>query len=156
MARTPRYIPDYQIRINGQDLPRALRSSITSVRYQDGRNAADRVEIQVANSNLRWLQTHIRGLGFQPFPTAVAVGPLGRLDAAPDGLFDIDNTVSLAMGYTTDPLEDMFLGEITGVQASFPSGGMPTMTLVAHDYLNRLSRGSYGRGFGPLTDAVVA
>jgi hypothetical protein len=30
------------------------------------------------------------------------------------------------------------------------------MTLVAHDYLNRLSKGSYARGFGPLADALVA
>jgi len=129
---------------------------VTSVRYQDGRNAADRLEIGLANANLRWLQTHIRGLGFQPFPTGIAVGPLGRADAGPEGLFDVDNTVSLAIGYAPDPLEEVFLGEVTGVQASFPGGGVPSMTLVAHDYLNRLSRGSYARGFGPLADAVVA
>ncbi len=156
MVSSPRYVPDYRIRINGQDIPRALRSSVTSVRYQDGRNAADRLEIGLANANLRWLQTHIRGLGFPPFPTGIAVGPLGRVDAGPEGLFDIDNTVSLAMGYAPDPLEEMFLGEVTGVQASFPGSGAPSMTLVAHDYLNRLSRGSYARGFGPLADAVVA
>lgn len=156
MATPARYVPDYRIRINGQDIPRALRSSVTSVRYQDGRNAADRLEIGLANANLRWLQTHIRGLGFQPFPTGIAVGPLGRADAGPEGLFDVDNTVSLAIGYAPDPLEEVFLGEVTGVQASFPGGGVPSMTLVAHDYLNRLSRGSYARGFGPLADAVVA
>jgi hypothetical protein len=49
----------------------------------------------------------------------------------------------------------MFLGEVTGINVNFPNGGMPTMTLVAHDYLNRLSRGSYARGFGPLADALV-
>jgi hypothetical protein len=104
---------------------------------------------------LRWLQTHIRGLGFQPFPTGVKLGPIGRLDAAPEGTFDLDNKLSLKMGYAGDELEDMFLGEVTGVEASFPNGGMPTMSLVAHDYLNRLAQGSYARGFGPLADALV-
>jgi hypothetical protein len=40
-----------------------------SVSYQDGVNEADRVEVELANTNLRWLQNHIRGLGFRPFPT---------------------------------------------------------------------------------------
>jgi len=30
------------------------------------------------------------------------------------------------------------------------------MTLVAHDYLHRLSEGSYSRGFGPLPDFIIA
>jgi phage protein D len=155
MARYARYAPEFKLRINDADLTAALRSSIASVRYQDGINAADRVEVSFANANLRWLQNHIRGLGFRPFPTGVGVGPFGRLDAAPEGTFDIDNKISLSMGYAPDPLEDMFLGEITGINVNFPNGGMPTMTLVAHDYLNRLSRGSYARGFGPLADALV-
>ncbi len=155
MARYPRYTPEFRVQINDNNLPAALQASITSVRYQDGVNAADRVEIGIANTNLRWLQTHIRGLGFRPFPAGVKLGPVGRLDAAPEGTFDLDNKLSLAVGYAPDPLEEMFLGEITGVQVSFPSGGMPTMTLVAHDYLHRLTQGKYARGFGPLADALV-
>jgi hypothetical protein len=50
----------------------------------------------------------------------------------------------------------MFIGEITGVEANFPTGGMPAMTLVAHDFLHRLSPGKYARGFGPLPDFLVA
>jgi phage protein D len=156
MARYAQYAPNYNLRINNADLTAGLRSSVISVRYQDGINAADRVEVSFANANLRWLQNHIRGLGFQAFPTGVAVGPIGRLDAAPEGTFDLDNKLSLEMGYAPDPLEAMFLGEVTGVNVNFPNSGMPTMTLVAHDYLNRLSRGSYARGFGPLADALVA
>src|SRR5215216_1177039 len=156
MARYAQYAPNYKIRINDTDLTAALRSSVISVRYQDGINASDRVEVSFANANLRWLQNHIRGLGFQPFPTGIAVGPIGRLDAAPEGTFDIDNKLSLEMGYAPDPLETMFLGEVTGVNVNFPNSGMPSMTLVAHDYLNRLAKGSYARGFGPLADALVA
>lgn len=150
------YAPEYRVKINGNELPAALRGSITSVTYQDGVNAADRVEIGIANTDLRWVQEHIRGLGFQPFPTGLKVGALGIANPGPDGAFDIDNKVSLALGYASSSLEDVFLGEVTGVQVTFPSGGMPSLTLVAHDYLHRLAQGTTARGFGPLADALVA
>jgi phage protein D len=137
-------------------MPAGVRASVTNIRYQDGKQAADRLEIGIANPNLRWLQSHIRGLGFRPFPTRVKIGPAHGVDVAPEGTFDIDNKISLAMGYAPDPLEEMFLGEVTGVQVNFPNGGMPTMTLVAHDYLHRLSKGKYARGFGLLPDFLIA
>lgn len=150
-----RFAPEFRVTINGQELPSALRSFVTSVRYQDGTQAADRVEVGIANVDLRWLQQHIKGLGFQPFPTGISMGPL-HASAAPEGLFDIDNTLRLSLGYAPDSLEEVFKGDITGVDASFPSGGMPTMTIVAHDYLHRMSEGKYARGFGPLPDALIA
>jgi hypothetical protein len=33
---------------------------------------------------------------------------------------------------------------------------MPTVTIVALDRLNRLAHGTYGRGFGPVPDALIA
>ncbi|MBE2222493.1 MAG: hypothetical protein IAF02_13180 [Anaerolineae bacterium] len=157
MAQFPRYAPEYAIEINGEQLPTAVRAAVAGITYQDGQNAADRVEVSLANHDLRWLQSHIRGLGFQPFPTNVRLGPGGAaLTGQGDGLFDIDNKLVLSLGYAPDPLEKVFEGEVTGLQVSFPNGGMPGMTLVAHDYLNRLTRGSYARGFGPLADALVA
>jgi phage protein D len=154
-AAALRYAPEFRLEINGEPAPAALRHAITSVRYEDGVGAADRVEIGVANVDLRFLQKHIRGLGVRPFPTAVRLGP-SKLTPGPDGLFDVDNKVSLAIGYAPGPLEEVFKGEITGVEASFAGGGVPSMTIVAHDYLNRLARGQYARGFGPLPDALIA
>lgn len=155
MTRYPVYAPDFQIQINGDPMPAAVRSVVTSVRYQDGRNASDRVEVDIANPDLRWLQEHIRGLGFQPFPTAVKIGPVQAVNFA-EGTFDIDNKLELSMGYAPDPLEYMFKGEVTGIQVSFPNGGMPSLTLVAHDYLQRLAEGTYAGGFGFLPDYLVA
>lgn len=153
---TARYVPAFDLRINGRQLPADLRASITSVRYEDGVNAADRVEVGIANTDLRWLQSHIRGLGFQPFPTGVRIGPVTAVSAGAEGSFDIDNKVELALGYAPEALEHVFKGEVTGVAVSFPNSGIPTMTLTAHDYLHRLSQGTAARGFGPLADALVA
>jgi len=181
------YVPQFKIAINGEEIPDALRAAITSVRYEDGiasmvgafdaesRAGADRVEIEFANTDLRWLQHHIRGIGFRPFPTDVKIGPARirnvsayalspaagiaqqlLLAETPEGLFDLDNKLELSVGYASGPLKEMFLGEITGVEANFPSDGMPNMRLVAHDYLHRLADGQYARGFGPLPDWVIA
>ena len=150
-----RYAPEFALRINGAEIPAALRSNITSVRYEDGSVEADRLEVGIANVDLRWLSKHIRGLGVYPAISAVRIGPVTAA-GAPDGLFDVDSTVELSMGYAPGPLDPMFDGEVTGVTASFPNGGMPTMTLVAHDRLHRLTEGSYSRGFGPIPDAVIA
>ena len=185
----PKYAPEFAIAINGSPIPASLRASITSVRLEDGvpsmldhtdeeglLNAADRVEIEIANVDLRWLQNHVRGLGFQPFPTDLKIGPARVKNASalvfgvvpaviqqvlaediPDGLFDIDNKLTLSMGYAPDTLEPMFLGEITGIEADFPNSGMPTMRVVAHDYLHRLADGKYARGFGTfLPDWLIA
>ncbi len=155
MSPHARYVPDYEVRINGEPLPAAVRATVASVRYEDGRNAADRVEIELGNPDLRWLQRHIRGLGFRP-PSGFDIGPVRVAQAAPAGTFDLDNSLTLALGYLPGPLSPMFEGEVTGVEASFPSGGMPTLRLVAHDKLNRLSRGSGAGAFGFLPDFLVA
>jgi phage protein D len=151
----PAYVPDFEVRLGGRELPATVRGAVTSVRYQDGTNVADRVELALANPDLRWLQEHIRGLGFQPFPTGVKLGPIHAPDAGAEGMFDLDTRLELSMGYAGE-LEDLFEGELTGINVAFPGGGMPSMTLVAHDYLHRLGQGTVGRGFGPLPDFVIA
>jgi phage protein D len=153
---SPQFVPDYAITINGTQIPTSLQSSIASVVFESGINAADRVEVAVANPGLQWLQSHINGLGFLPFPTNVRIGPIQTSNFNGTGLFDMANKLSLSIGYADQMLADVFEGEITGIEVSLPSDGMPMLTIVAHNYLNRLAQGSYGRGFGPLPDALIA
>lgn len=150
------YAPDFRLAINGAPVPAELRATVTSVKYTDGRNAADRVEIALANPDLFWLRRHIKGTGFAPVPTRLP-GPVGTEHSiTPIGLLDIDNQLSLALGYVDSGLANMFDGEITGISATFPNSGMPTVTIVAHDKLNRLSAGKVQRGFGLLPDFLIA
>ncbi len=150
------YAPDFRLAINGAPVPAELRATVTSVKYTDGRNAADRVEIALANPDLFWLRRHIKGMGFAPFPTRLP-GPVGTdHSVTPSGLLDIDNAVGLSMGYSDSGLVHMFDGEVTGISATFPNSGMPTVTIVAHDKLNRLTAGRVQRGFGLLPDFLIA
>jgi phage protein D len=155
-AASVQFVPDYSLDINGEKVPAALKSSIAGITFDSGLNAADRVEIAIANPGLEWLQSHISGLGFQPFPTNVRLGPFQTPNLNGAGLFDMGNKVELSLGYTDQPLTHVFKGEITGIEVSLTAGGMPMMTIVAHNYLNRLNTGSYARGFGPLPDVVIA
>jgi phage protein D len=151
-AVAPRLVPDYDIQINGAEIPSALRASISSIVFDDGLDSSDRVEIQIANPNLQWLQDHIQGLGFN----GTGALPVPTPGVNSTGLFDIENKLTLSLGYVDTGVQEVFQGEVTGLDLNFPASGMPTVTLVAQDYLNRLSQGSYGRGFGPLPDFAIA
>jgi phage protein D len=138
VARYPTYAPSYTVRIDGRLLPTAMRASITSLRYQDGLEGADRVELVLANEDLQWLDH-----------------PLLQVDAG----------LELDIGYAGTALETVFVGEITGVEAAFPSGAVPTVTVVSHDFLQRLTVGAKDRAFAlslpcigkfPLPDPYVA
>jgi hypothetical protein len=137
MARYSTYAPAFDLKINGGPLPGALQASIISVNYQDGMEGADRVEVSFANPNLQWLD---------------------------HPLLQVDNGFKLSIGYAPDPLEEVFVGEITGVEPSFPASGMPTIKVVAQDFLQRLTHGKVDRAFYvsipkidffPLPDIVV-
>jgi phage protein D len=132
------YTPDYRLTIDGSTLPMALRGSVARVSHTDGIVGSDRVEITIANPDLRWLD---------------------------HPLLQIDKGLTLALGYTPGPLDQVFVGEITGVSPSFPAGGMPTITVVAQDFLHKLSEGTRYREFSidiptisklPIPDPLVA
>jgi phage protein D len=138
MSRYPQYAPQVKVEVDGAPLPPALRASVTSLTYHDGMKGADRVEVTFANPGLQWLDH-----------------PL----LAPDRGF------KLSIGYVPDPLEEVFVGEITGVDVNFPNSGVPTIQVVAHDFLQRLNHGKADRAFAistpkiahfPLPDVAVA
>ena len=82
MAAHVQYAPTYRLTINGNELPDTVRSCVTAVRYEDGREGADQVQISLVNPNLRFLQSHIRGLSAFALPTGVSLNTIGRVDAA--------------------------------------------------------------------------
>ena len=154
MTPSNQFAPSYSVSLNGTPIPATLKGSITAITYDSGLDAADRVELTIANPGLEWLQNHINGLGFEPTLSPPLVPP-GALNP-PAGLFDMNNTVNVSLGYADQLLTEVFDGEITGIELTNQAGEMPSMTIVALDRLNRLAQGSYGRGFGPLPDALIA
>jgi hypothetical protein len=133
-----RLAPEFAIGIGGDAIPAALRGAITSVSYTDGMEGADRVEVSIANPSLQWLD---------------------------HPMLQVDNAFRLSIGYAPGPLEEVFVGEITGIEPSFPGSGIPTIRLTAQDALQRLQHGTKDRSFAikipsvgnfPLPDPAVA
>ncbi len=127
MPAHPQYAPEFKIRINGENLPSVIRASVMSVRFDDGSKEMDRVEIQLADPGLRLLE---------------------------HPLLNLNNELTLSIGYAGFTLQEVFVGEITGRQASF-SGGATTMTVEASDISHRLMPGQRERSFGPLPDPAI-
>lgn len=137
-AEATRYAPEFQLRINDQAVPAALRASITSASYQTGLEGADRVELAIANENLRWLDHPMLAL---------------------------DNTLALSMGYAPGTLRQQFVGEIVALSPTFPASGSPMLNVSAQDLRHQMQRGSSTRWFAipaqcrgnfPIPDAAVA
>lgn len=112
--------PAFVIRINDDPLPAALSACITSISYTDGMEGADRVEVNIANPSLQWLD---------------------------HPLLQVNNGFRLSIGYLPDPLEEVFVGEIISVEPTFPGGGMPSIRISAQDFLQRLQHGTRDRSF---------
>jgi phage protein D len=124
------YIPDFVARVDGQTLPAQLRAAVTSVRFDESIEGSDRVELALADPSLL--------LEFF-------------------ALLDIGVRIDLELGYRPDRLSHVFAGDVTGVEPSFPSSGMPSVTVTAHDFMSRLHQGTKTRGFSyELTDSIIA
>ena len=147
------YAPDFDLRINGDPMPAAVRSLVTSLQYEDGQNEADRVEMQIANPNLPWLQRHIRGLGFSTRLSGNAVSfdgvPALLARAAADELSvfapvpaqaqsrTLARVVVTADGRTSDPTTYPLRRLLSGsyvlrfLPAAVVDGGAPAQAVVA-------------------------
>lgn len=130
--------PEFRIEIEGERIPAALRASTSSVTLDQGFDGADRVEMSIANSNLRWLDS-----------------PLLKLDR------DLD----LSFGYAPKPLIRVFSGSIVAVAATFPQSGGPAMAVTAQDRRQAMKQGKKVRWFAipipsvgnfPLPDIATA
>lgn len=133
----PRHVPDFALRIGGDAAPAALRASVTGVTFQASLDAASRVDVALANDRLRWLD---------------------------HPLLAVRSELELFVGYRPQPLQRMFRGRVVSHSASFPSSGMPTLTVAAQDRLTDLGQGTKERWFAisipsvgefPLPDLAV-
>jgi hypothetical protein len=133
-----RFIPDFRLQLGGAPVPAELRASISSVTLVSGLEGADRVEITLVNDGLRWLD---------------------------QAMFALDTPVALQLGYADTGTQQVFVGQIVGFCAAFPSGAAPTVTVTAQDARYRLAQGNKVRWFAipipsvgdfPLPDLATA
>ena len=121
------FAPDFRLQIGGNPISAEMRSSVTRVNCESALEGADRVEVALSNDRLQWLDNrHLRS----------------------------DNSLILDLGYHSEEFKRMFSGVITGKDATFPSGGAPTLTVVAQDRMTYLQKGNATRWFAINTPKV--
>ena len=132
------FAPEFQLLLDGKPIPAELRASIISLRCQTGYEGLDEVEVVLANEKLRWLD---------------------------NPMFKLDTSLTLKLGYAPGTLTQTFDGEVVARGASFPSGGMPTFSITAHDRRHKMAGGKKVRWFAiplpcpgnlPLPDLATA
>jgi phage protein D len=130
MPVSTHYIPDYELELDGVPLPAELRTCLMSLRLDAGLEGADRLELQFADAQHRFL-------GRPPL--------------------ELDAGIRLSLGYRPAALPPVFSGSLTGLEPAFPASGPRTLTVSALGHLERLRKGTKQRGFpAELPDSVIA
>jgi hypothetical protein len=133
-----RFVPDFRLEIGGAAAPPELRASVSKLQHTSGLMGADRVEVTLINDGLRWLD---------------------------NALFQLDTSLTLAMGYADSGTQQVFVGQVVGFGADFPQDGAPTVTVTAQDARFRMTQGTKVRWFAipvpsvgnfPLPDLATA
>lgn len=138
------FVPAFEVRLKGQDLPRDVIHDVLDVTYRDSLDRIDQVEITINN----W-DAATRTFKYSD--------PDGQGDSGPLPSFDPGAQLELSMGYRGDPeLTLMLTGDIVSLTPTFPAQGAPTLQVRALSRLYRLQRKRTVRPFENKKDSAIA
>jgi phage protein D len=126
-------VPALTVRVNGSDVPIEAKAEITRVSVEESLDSASTFAIEISNWDMERQQ-------------------VTWSDAA---LFQPGGAVEIQMGYVGD-LETVIVGEITGLELSFPDRARALLTVRGYDRLHRLRRGRRTRSYLQSKDSDVA
>jgi uncharacterized protein len=129
------YAPAFQIKVDGVDLLYDLFLEIVSVEVDNTLEGADRFSFTVNSSfNVQYREfDHL------------------------EDVFGFGNVVDISMGYQDiKSLTPMLRGIVTSVQTSFPSGGLPQITVSGYDMTYPMGKGKGSRNWEKKKDSEVA
>ena len=139
-ARGNFYAPAFEVTVAGADVVRTLHLEITSVRVDTTLGGADHFSFVVNN-----------GFDIRQREFITVVGK-----TLPE-LFDFGAPVEIRMGYgDRSRLELMLAGTVTELSTSFPSSGLPQLTVSGYDHSYRLMKGSDSKNWEGRKDSDIA
>jgi phage protein D/phage baseplate assembly protein gpV len=125
----PSYAPRFEIRITGVTLSADVTDQVLSVSYDNNLDMADMFSVTLRNPNNQFTDS---------------------------ALFDLGKEVEIHMGYGND-LKPMMLGELTGIEPSYPASGPPTITISGYDRSHRLRHDQPDRpAYQYMNDSAIA
>jgi phage protein D len=146
------YVPQFQVRIQGADLPQNVLRDVLQLTYKDNIKEIDSFEMTVNNwdpatNDFKYAGSALETLQSLLWPTML--GPRFRL------FEPCDKQVEIRMGYTGE-LTVMMTGNFTTMEPNFTSGGAPTLTVRGLNVLHQLRRKQYTYAWLKLTDSEIA
>jgi uncharacterized protein len=150
------YVPAFDIKIRGVDLPIATRKDVIEVTYNDSVDQIDTFELTVNNWDAEKRDFKYTG------------SRKGAGDGDHSNVFDPGQEIELWMGYfkpiaaaneqkdEPEPLRLMLVGIITSLAPSFPAAGQPTLKVRGQNALRELSKKQETAVYENLTDSEIA
>ncbi len=123
------YAPEFDVRVEGLTLAADVRRSVLEVTYDNNLDVADMFSVRLSD-------------------------PGAKLADSP--LFGVGRTVEIHMGYG-GRLHPMMLGEVAAVSPTFPSNGVPTLSITGYDRSQRMRHNTPGRPpLLAMNDSLIA
>jgi phage protein D len=139
------YVPRFEIRIAGADLPGEVLRDVTQLTYHDNLQEIDGFELTVNNWNEVTQDFKYLGSGLE----SSAQEDLQRI-------FDPCNKdVAISFGYGDD-VQPIVAGNFTTIEPSFPPSGPATMAVRGLNVLHRLRRKQYTTAWVAKKDSEIA
>jgi phage protein D len=139
------YVPRFEIRIAGANLPGEVLRDVTQLTYHDDELQIDGFELTVNNWNEVTNDFKYLGSGFGERP-----------QDDPQRIFDPCNKkVTVSLGYG-DKVEPIVTGNFTTVEPTFPTSGPATLAVRGLNELHRLRRKQFTYAWSNLTDSEIA
>jgi Bacteriophage probable baseplate hub protein len=124
---------DYSVKVGGSDLPPEARASVARIVVEDSIDRASTFALELNNwkhdaQEVRW---------------------------SDDNLFKPGTAVEISLGYT-DSVTKVIVGEITGLELSFPPDVRSLLVARGYDRLHRFRRGRRTKSYVQAKDSDVA
>jgi phage protein D len=139
-ARDNFYAPAFDVAVSGRSLVRDLRLEVVSVQVEQVLEGADRCTF-VLNNAFDITRRDFIKVGDAPLPEFFAFGA----------------QIEIRVGYGDRAgLTLVFAGLITEFATSFPSSGLPQVTISGYDHAYRLTKGAQSKNWEGKKDSDVA
>lgn len=135
------YAPTYRLLVDERDLLTDERMEVEEVRVDSTLEGMDQFSVTVNGSF---------DVEKRRFRTPGGDDPIEKL-------FAFGTRVEIGMGYVTVPRhETLFLGVVTSVKTSFPSSGLPKITVSGYDLSYCMSHGRVSKTWDSRKDSQIA
>lgn len=139
------YVPQFVVKIGGQDLPEQVVRDVLEVRYRDDVEKIDSFEIRLNN----W-DAEQRVPKYEPPSSSEREGLFD-----PGGLTDPVKRVEVWIGYLGN-LRRMLVGEVTTIEPDFPASGGLTLSIRGLNVLHRFRTEQHTFAWEQKTDSQIA